>query len=88
MLLGSGITFLIGLQAFINIGVVTSALPNKGLPLPFISYGGSNLLIMLASVGLLLSIARQAREADGVMQERGEDGEVANPFARRAQPQP
>ena len=67
LLLGSGITFLIGLQAFINIGVVTSALPNKGLPLPFISYGGSNLLIMLASVGLLLSIARQARETDGGM---------------------
>jgi cell division protein FtsW len=62
LLLGSGIAFMIGLQAFINIGVVTSALPNKGLPLPFISYGGSNLLLMLSSVGLLLSIARQARE--------------------------
>lgn len=61
LLLGCGITFLIGFQAFINIGVVTSALPNKGLPLPFISYGGSNLLIMLTSVGLLLSIARRAR---------------------------
>jgi cell division protein FtsW len=61
LLLGTGITFLIGLQAFINIGVVTSALPNKGLPLPFISYGGSNLLMMLASIGLLLSIARHAR---------------------------
>ncbi|HKI69077.1 MAG TPA: putative lipid II flippase FtsW [Verrucomicrobiae bacterium] len=61
LLLGTGITFLIGLQAFINIGVVTSALPNKGLPLPFISYGGSNLLIMLASTGILLSIARHAR---------------------------
>jgi cell division protein FtsW len=63
LLLGSGLTFLIGLQAFINIGVVTSALPNKGLPLPFISYGGSNLLMMLTSVGLLLSIARRARVA-------------------------
>lgn len=60
-LLGSGLTFLIGLQAFINIGVVTSALPNKGLPLPFISYGGSNLLMMLCCVGVLLSIARQGR---------------------------
>ncbi len=59
-LLGSGITLLIGLQAAINIGVVTSALPNKGLPLPFISYGGSNLLAMLTCVGLLFSIARRA----------------------------
>jgi cell division protein FtsW len=58
LLLGSGITFLVGLQAFINIGVVTSALPNKGLPLPFISYGGSSLLLMLLAVGVLISIAR------------------------------
>jgi len=61
LLLGCGITFLIGFQAFINIGVVTSTLPSKGMPLPFISYGGSNLLIMLTNVGLLLSIARKAR---------------------------
>jgi cell division protein FtsW len=60
-LLASGLTILIGLQAAINIGVVSSALPNKGLPLPFISYGGSNLLAMLTCVGLLLSIARQGR---------------------------
>jgi len=71
-MLAAGITFLIGLQAFINIGVVTSALPNKGLPLPFISYGGSNLLLMLACVGLLFSVARQAvvtLENDGAMSE-------------------
>jgi cell division protein FtsW len=81
LLLGSGITFLIGLQALINIGVVTSALPNKGLPLPFISYGGSNLLMMLTGVGLLLSIAREAREAPGVAYRRL--GEASgNPFAR------
>jgi len=66
LLLGSGISFLIGLQAFINIGVVTSALPNKGLPLPFVSYGGSNLLIMLTCIGLLLSIARQARASEAL----------------------
>ena len=65
--------------------VVTSALPNKGLPLPFISYGGSNLLMMLVSVGLLLSIARQAREAEGVMQGMMVGGDVANPFAKRSQ---
>jgi cell division protein FtsW len=87
-LLGTGIAFLIGLQAFINIGVVTGALPNKGLPLPFISYGGSNLLIMLTSVGLLLSIARQAREPDAVIRDVVADGAVANPFARRTQLQP
>ena len=60
-LLGTGITLLIGLQAAINIGVVTSALPNKGLPLPFISYGGSNLMAMFTCVGILFSIARHAQ---------------------------
>jgi len=57
-LLASGITVLIGLQAFINIGVVTSSLPNKGIALPFVSYGGSNLVCMLTSLGLLISVAR------------------------------
>src|SRR5665213_3666740 len=61
-LLGTGIIFMIGLQAFINIGVVTSVLPNKGMPLPFISYGGSNLLLMLVSIGILLSISRFAAD--------------------------
>ena len=62
LMLASGITFMIGLQAFINIGVVTSTLPNKGMPLPFISYGGSNLLMMLVSIGLLLSVSRFATD--------------------------
>ena len=77
-LLGCGLTLLIGLQAFINIGVVTSALPNKGLPLPFISYGGSNLLAMFACVGLLFSIARRGRESQ----------RVTNPFVADELPQP
>jgi cell division protein FtsW len=59
VLLGSGIVALVGLQAAINIGVTTSLLPNKGLPLPFISYGGSNLVACLFGVGLLLNIYRQ-----------------------------
>src|ERR1051325_2368078 len=51
MRLACGITLLIGMQALVNIGVVTGGLPNKGLPLPFISYGGSNLVAMLAGIG-------------------------------------
>jgi len=59
LLLASGVVSLIGFQAAINIGVVTSLLPNKGLPLPFVSYGGSNLVVALFAVGLLLNIYRQ-----------------------------
>ncbi len=66
LLIGSGITLLIGLQAVINIGVVTSALPNKGLPLPFISYGGSSMLMMLTSMGILLSIARKGQTSGAI----------------------
>ena len=85
LLLGSGITFLIGLQALINIGVVTSALPNKGLPLPFISYGGSDLAMMMLSVGILLSIARHGRPADAMAEllSHGEDFRDPNPFKAR-----
>ena len=62
MLLAAGITFLIVFQAVINIGVVTGSLPNKGISLPFLSYGGSNLVVMLASVGILINVARHAHE--------------------------
>src|SRR5215469_2125519 len=59
LLLGCGIVSLLALQAAVNIGVTTSLLPNKGLPLPFISYGGSNLIACMFGVGLLLNIYRQ-----------------------------
>jgi cell division protein FtsW len=60
-LLGTGLTFLVGGQAVANLGVVTGLLPNKGLPLPFVSYGGSNLLLCMAAVGMLLNLQRQAK---------------------------
>src|SRR6202007_2475610 len=60
LLTATGVVSLLALQAAVNIGVTTSLLPNKGLPLPFISYGGSNLAACLFGVGLLLSIYRQA----------------------------
>ena len=56
--LGLGIVFMIGLQTIINIGVVTAWLPTKGLALPFISYGGSNVMMNLVAIGVLLSIYR------------------------------
>jgi cell division protein FtsW len=62
MMLVTGVTFLMGLQAFVNIGVVTMVLPNKGLPLPFVSYGGSSVLMMLTCIGVVLSVARLANE--------------------------
>jgi len=58
MLLGVGITAMLALQAAMNIGVTTAILPNKGIPLPFISYGGSNLLFCLLGIGILLNIYR------------------------------
>lgn len=61
-LLGFGLVCIVVLQAMINIGVTTVLLPNKGLPLPFVSYGGSNLLLCLISIGILLNIYRQGRE--------------------------
>jgi len=58
-----GITMVISLQAAINIGVVTGCLPTKGLPLPFISYGGTSLVMSLAMVGVLVNIAFRSAEA-------------------------
>jgi len=56
--LGMGITLLIGGQALVNAAVVTGLLPTKGLTLPFVSYGGSSLVVSLIGVGILLSISR------------------------------
>jgi cell division protein FtsW len=57
-LLAAGITTMITAQAAINLGVVSGSLPVTGIPLPFISYGGSSLMFTMAGVGLLLSVSR------------------------------
>lgn len=59
-LLALGLTFQVGLQAMLNIWVVTNTIPNTGISLPFFSYGGTSLLILLAEMGIVLSISRGA----------------------------
>lgn len=62
-LLAAGVTSLITLQAAMNIAVVTASIPPTGIPLPFLSYGGTSLLITLSAVGILLGVSRYTRES-------------------------
>jgi cell division protein FtsW len=61
MLLAAGVTVWFGVQAFVNIGAVIGILPITGVPLPFVSYGGSSLLFSMIGAGLLLNVSRQAQ---------------------------
>jgi len=56
--LAAGVTLLIGWQAMLNMAVVSNVVPNTGVPLPFLSYGGSSTVVSLAAVGILLSVSR------------------------------
>jgi cell division protein FtsW len=60
MMLAAGITAQIGIQAFLNIAVVTNSVPNTGITLPFFSYGGTAMVMLLAQLGVLLNISRKA----------------------------
>jgi cell division protein FtsW len=70
--LALGLTLLIGLQAGINMGVVTGLFPTKGLSLPFLSYGGSSLLATLLAVGILLNISSQIKRPKLPAEPQGE----------------
>lgn len=59
MILASGLTAMITVYAMVNIGVATATLPTTGLPLPFVSYGGSSLVVNMAAIGVLLNMSRR-----------------------------
>jgi cell division protein FtsW len=82
-ILASGLTAMITIYAFINIGVATALIPTTGLPLPFISYGGSSLIINMAAIGMLLNLSKRTSPAIG---SRGPSAEMAERWqARRPQ---
>ena len=60
-LLSMGIVFQVGLQTALNIGVVTDTLPNTGISLPFFSYGGTSLMMLLFEMGMVLAVSRYSR---------------------------
>lgn len=65
-LLAFSMTFLLSFQAIFNIGVVTGCLPTKGIALPFLSYGGTNLIVAMFSVGVLVNIGKQFADREGI----------------------
>ena len=90
-LIAVGMTSIISLQALINVGVVSGAIPATGVPLPFISYGGSSLVTMMTAAGLLLAVSKQINEEDQDTNEdsnygRGNGGPHISGSKRRPSP--
>jgi cell division protein FtsW len=86
MLLAAGTTIWISVQACVNVGAVTAALPITGVPLPLVSFGGTSLVVSLAAMGILTNIATQARRRpeQGGEARAAARGEVRGRRARRA----
>ncbi|MGE3850792.1 MAG: FtsW/RodA/SpoVE family cell cycle protein, partial [Planctomycetota bacterium] len=79
-LLAAGLTLLIGVQAAINVAVVTASVPNKGIALPFISFGGSLTFFYLVAVGMILGVARRVPE--GALAPTGDDAPASAPTSQ------
>lgn len=79
-LLALGISSMVGIQTFINLGSISGLLPITGVPLPFVSYGGSSLLIMLISMGILNNIASAVKkqEIDGTKEKSNVERKTIN----------
>jgi cell division protein FtsW len=73
-LLAAGITAMLCIQALVNVGVVVTLLPVTGITLPFVSAGGSSLIVSLAAVGVLLSVSRETLPRGGVVDASGDRG--------------
>jgi cell division protein FtsW len=71
MLLAVGVTVWFLFQAFVNIGAVVGVLPVTGVPLPFVSYGGSSMVFSMAAGGVLLAVARQAAPRPAIAESNG-----------------
>src|SRR5690606_1190581 len=81
--LAVGITIFIGLQGFTNLAVAMGLVPTKGLVLPFISYGGSSLLVNCAAMGVLLNVSRPREAAEEVAEAQSAEPARARAGARR-----
>lgn len=89
MLVGIGVMGMFGIQAFINIGGVTGAIPMTGVTLPFISYGGSSIIATLLSTGVMLGISREQNKQDAADKpEQPEQPEQTEQPKRPAYPRP
>src|SRR5215468_4763866 len=82
--LAAGLTVLVSGQAAINIAAVMGVAPLTGIPLPFLSYGGSSLVVLLASVGILLNIAHRGNTAAASVRDRGRRDGRARPVGARS----
>ena len=84
--LAFGLSTMFGVQALVNLAVALAVLPTKGLTLPFVSFGGSSLLVNAVAAGILLNISRQADQGRGSPKPETEEGDMVAPSAQDLAP--